>query len=75
MRVNRMRKDWCKAIGLKVNYGDHTLRKIWGYHMWMTNAKGFAVIMVRFEHSYTKVTMRSLGAEAEEVNHMLLNEV
>jgi hypothetical protein len=42
--------------------------------MWMTYGKDFEVITVRFEHSNTKVTMRYLGVEAEEVNHMLLNE-
>lgn len=75
MRVNRMIKGLCKAIGLQWNYGAHTLRKTWGYHMRMTSGKGFEVIAMRFKHSNPTVTMRYLGIEAEEVDQMLLNEV
>jgi len=74
-RVNALVKEWCRKIGLKGNFGAHTLRKTWGYHMRMTYGKGFELIAMRFKHSNPTVTMRYLGIEAEEVDQMLLNEV
>ncbi len=32
--INRLVKGWCAAINLKGNYGSHTLRKTFGYHIW-----------------------------------------
>ncbi len=29
--VTRLVKGWCQSVGLKGNYGSHTLRKTWGY--------------------------------------------
>lgn len=74
-RVNALIKEWCREIGLKGNFGAHTLRKTWGYHMRMTYGKGFELIAMRFKHSNPTVTMRYLGIESEEVDQMLLNEV
>jgi integrase len=74
-RVNALVKEWCRAIGLKGNFGAHTLRKTWGYHMRMTYGKGFELIAMRFKHSNPTTTMRYLGIEQEEVDQMLLNEV
>lgn len=74
-RVNGLIKEWCKAIGLKGNFGAHTLRKTWGYSMRMHYGKGFELIAMRFKHSNPTVTMRYLGIEQEEVDQMLQNEV
>ena len=30
--VHRLVKSWCRDIGLKGNYGSHSLRKTFGYH-------------------------------------------
>ena len=30
--VNNLVKAWCQNVGLKGNYGSHSLRKTWGYH-------------------------------------------
>ena len=30
--VHKMVKKWCREVGLKGNYGAHTMRKTWGYH-------------------------------------------
>lgn len=29
--LSRMVKGWCRDVGLKGNYGSHSLRKTWGY--------------------------------------------
>lgn len=34
--VPRLVKGWCAAVGLRGNYGGHTLRKTWGYHQRVT---------------------------------------
>lgn len=74
-RVNALVKEWCKAIGLKGNFGAHTLRKTWGYSMRMHYGKGFELISMRFQHANPSTTMRYLGITSEEVERMLLNEV
>lgn len=74
-RVNALVKSWCKAIGLKGNYGAHSLRKSWGYHQRMYYGKGFELIAMRFKHSNPAITMRYLGLESKEVDNMLMNEI
>jgi len=38
--VSTMVKTWCQDVGLKGNYGSHTLRKTWGY--WQRTERGTA---------------------------------
>ena len=74
-RVNALVKEWCKEIGLKGNFGAHSLRKSWGYHQRMYYGKGFELISIRYKHTNPTVTMRYLGIEQQEIEKMLHNEV
>jgi len=73
--VNKMIKNWTKAINLKGNYGAHTLRKTWGYIQRTKHGVGFEIICKRFNHSSPSVTMRYLGIQDKEVHETLMNEI
>jgi len=73
--VNRLVKQWCKAINLRGNYGSHTLRKTWGYHQRVTHGSGLPELMVVFNHSSQKQTLDYLCVQPEEVRDIYLNEL
>jgi integrase len=73
--INKMIKNWTKAINLKGNYGAHTLRKTWGYIQRTKHGVGFEIICKRFNHSSPSVTMRYLGIQDKEVHDTLMNEI
>ncbi|MEZ4527698.1 MAG: site-specific integrase [Desulfobacterales bacterium] len=69
--VHRLVKAWCREIGLRGNYGSHTLRKTWGYHAWK---KGIDIprLMTVFNHSSQKQTLDYLCIQAEEIREVYL---
>ncbi len=73
--VNRLVKQWCKAINLKGNYGGHSLRKTWGYHQRVTFGRGVAELMVCFNHSSEKQTLDYLCVQPEEIRSIYGNEL
>lgn len=73
--VNRLIKQWTKAINLKGNYGAHSLRKTWGYLQRTKKGVGFEIIAKRFNHSSPSVTMRYLGIQSKEVYDVLMNNI
>ena len=74
--VNNMIKDWCAAVGVKGNFGAHTLRKTWGYHQRITHGVAWELICKRFNHGSPAVTMRYLGIQDSEVIEILFdNEI
>ena len=56
--VNRLIKQWARAIHLKGNYGAHSLRKTFGFIQRTKYAVGFEVLAKRFNHSSPTITMR-----------------
>jgi integrase len=73
--ANILVKKWTNEIGLKGNYGTHSLRKTWGYLQRTQFGVGFEVIAKRFNHSSPTITMRYLGIQDKEVEQALLNEI
>lgn len=73
--VNSMVKKWTAQIGLKENYGAHTLRKTFGYIQRTRFGVGFEVLAKRFNHSSPAVTIRYLGIHDQEVDVILRNEI
>jgi integrase len=65
--VSTMVKTWCQDVGLKGNYGSHSLRKTWGY--WQRKERGTAIplLMEAFRHSTQRQTLEYLGIEADEI--------
>ncbi len=73
--VNRLVKQWCQNINLKGNYGSHTLRKTFGYHMRVTFGVGLPELMVTFNHSTQRQTLEYLCIQPEEIKGIYANEL
>ncbi len=73
--VNRMVKGWCAAIGLRGNFGSHTLRKTWGYHQRTTFGVDIPTLMVCFNHATQRQTLDYLCIQPEEIRSVYSNEL
>ena len=69
--VHRLVKGWCRDIGLKGNFGSHTLRKTFGYHARQAGVS-IPVLMEMFNHSSQRQTMTYLGIQPEEIKDAYL---
>jgi site-specific recombinase XerD len=56
----------CKEVGLRGNYGTHSLRKTWGYHARMQGVD-LALIMYKLNHNSIAYTKRYLGITDDEL--------
>jgi integrase len=73
--LNNMVKGWCKKIGLKGNYGAHTLRKTFGYiHRTRFNTD-IPTLMIMFNHSSQKQTLDYLGVQPTEIKNAYMKEI
>ena len=73
--LNRLVKQWCRAINLRGNYGSHSLRKTWGYHQRVTFGAGLPELMVCFNHSTQRQTLGYLCIQPEEIKDVYENEL
>jgi len=73
--VNRLVKQWCRAINLKGNFGSHTLRKTFGYHQRVTFGMGIPELMTVFNHSSQRETLEYLCVQPDEVKSLYENEL
>ena len=67
--VHALVKMWCRNVGLRGNYGSHTLRKTWGY---MQREAGVSETLISeaYGHSSVKQTRAYLGVESQEVTNL-----
>lgn len=64
--VTNIVKGWCRDVGLKGNYGSHTLRKTWGF--WQRDrGTPIPILMEAFGHASQQQTMQYLGIQADEI--------
>lgn len=56
----------CHSVGLRGNFGTHTMRKTWGYHAYK-NGVPLVTIMKKLNHSRPDVTMRYIGITDDEL--------
>jgi integrase len=56
----------CVDVGLRGNFGTHTLRKTWGYHARLSGVD-LALIMHKLNHNSLAYTKRYLGITDEEL--------
>lgn len=73
--INRLVKQWCRAVGLKGNYGAHSLRKTFGYHQFNTFKVSLPLLMMSFDHSTQRQTCDYLGIQPEELKSIYANEL
>ena len=71
--VNAKVKSWCRVINLKGNFGSHSLRKTWGYHMRKSFNTDLPTLMVCFNHSTQKQTLDYLCIQPEETKNVYEN--
>ncbi len=64
--VSRMVKGWCEAVGLKGNYGSHTLRKSWGYWQYKRGIP-LALLVEAFGHATQRQTLAYLCIQPKEI--------
>lgn len=65
--VSTLVKTWCQDVGLKGNYGSHTLRKTWGYWQRMERGTAIPLLMEAFGHATQKQTLAYLGIQSNEI--------
>lgn len=65
--VSSMVKSWCRDVGLKGNYGSHTLRKTWGYWQRMERGTAIPLLMEAFGHATQQQTLAYLGIQSNEI--------
>jgi integrase len=56
----------CQQVGLRGNFGTHSLRKTWGYHARMSGVD-LALIMHKLNHESIAYTKRYLGITDDEL--------
>lgn len=64
--LTNMVKAWCQAVGLKGNYGSHSMRKTWGWWQYK-RGKPVPLLMEAYGHATQKQTLDYLCIQAEEV--------
>jgi len=67
--VTRLVKSWCADVGLKGNYGSHTLRKTWGYWQYKAGTQ-LPLLMRAFGHATQQQTLAYLGIQEKDVNQI-----
>lgn len=68
-------KGWCQQVGLKGNFGSHSLRKTFGCIQRRKFGVSWELLSNRFNHSSLATTKRYLGITDQEINGILLNEI
>ena len=73
--VSTMVKSWCQKVGLKGNYGSHSLRKTFGYHQRVSFGVDLPILMDIFNHSSQKQTLEYLCIQPEEKKSVYMNQL
>jgi integrase len=73
--LNNLVKGWCRAVGLRGNYGSHTLRKTFGYVHRTVFKTDIATLMLMYNHSTQRQTLAYLGIQPDEVQEAYLREI
>ena len=60
----------CQQVGLRGNFGTHSLRKTWGYHARMSGVD-LALIMHKLNHESIAYTKRYLGITDDELQAVI----
>lgn len=65
--------DAARKAGLTENIGTHSLRKTFGYHVYMMTNKDIAIVQKFLNHSSPQVTLRYIGIEQEDMDELVCN--
>lgn len=70
-----MVKGWCRDVGMKGNFGSHSLRKTWGYHQRIQNKAAVPLLMDAFGHASQQQTLEYLCIQSEEIQDLYALEL
>lgn len=70
--VNALVKSWAKYLGLRENYGTHSLRKTFAYCQRRYGGVAIELLQTLFNHSSPRQTMLYVGIEDKEIRQVLL---
>ena len=75
--MTNMVKGWCGDIGLRGNYGSHTLRKTWGYHQLRKEHEIrphmiLPILMEAYGHYSQQQTLDYLCIQSDEVANLFM---
>ena len=75
--ASNMVKRWCRCVGLKGNYGSHTLRKTWGFHQLRQNQDTrpqmvLPILMQAYGHTSQEQTLEYLCIQSDEVANLFM---
>lgn len=73
--LNRLVKGWCAAVGLKGNYGSHSLRKSWAFWQYSKFKVQLPTLMQMMNHSNPRQTLHYLGIQPADMQEVYLNEI
>jgi integrase len=69
--THKIIKGTLRELNVKGNYGTHSLRKTWAYHIYMNNAKDNPLILPTIQkmlnHSNQAITLRYIGITKEVI--------
>lgn len=68
--VNAIIKRMCREVGLKGNYGSHTMRKTWGYHQRVQKNQPIPLLMSAFGHTTQAQTLEYLCIQDAEIQDL-----
>lgn len=70
--AHKLLKKLLRDLNIKGNFGTHSLRKTWAYHIYITNAKNNPMILPTLQkmlnHSNQAVTLRYIGITKEVIS-------
>ena len=70
-------KDTCKELGIKGNYGAHSLRKTFGYWVYVSRVQQNPLVLVTlqkmFNHTTQATTLRYIGIDNSEISDIYNN--
>jgi integrase len=73
--VTALVKLWCRKVGLKGNYGAHTLRKTWAYQQFTLYSVSVPVLMKCLNHSSERQVLTYIGVCEATVKEVYENEL
>ena len=65
----RVLKAAGKSVGLQ-NIGTHSLRKTFGYHVYIKSGRDIGVVQRLLNHSVPKITLKYIGIDKEKMDNM-----
>lgn len=73
--IRDLMKEWTSEVGLRGNYGAHSLRKTFGYWQRVKYNVPWEVLSMRFNHKDLHITKTYLGITEEEMAKVMMNEI